>query len=107
MKRTLTAPALALTLFAGAAMAQTVSTTTTTRTVELSPEQRTVVRQYVVKDTHPSIAVQGFEVRAGAVLPPNVAFYEVPNVQRYRYSYINNHRVLVDPSTRTVVEVIE
>jgi len=107
MKRTITASALALTFLAGSALAQVATTTTTTRTVELSPEQRTVVQQYVVKDTHPSIAVQGFDVRAGAVLPPNVAFYEVPNVERYRYTYVNNHRVLVDPSTRAVVEVIE
>jgi hypothetical protein len=107
MKRTLTASALALTVFAGAALAQTATTTTTTRTVNLSPEQRTVVQKYVVQDTRPSIAVQGFEVRPGAVLPPSVAFYDVPNVERYRYTYVNNHRVLVDPSTRAVVEVIE
>jgi hypothetical protein len=110
MKRIIMASTLALTVaFAGAAFAQeaTTSTTTTTRTVELTPDQRTVFHDYVVKDTRPSFAVQGFEVRTGAVLPPNVTFYDVPNVQRYRYSYVNNHRVIVDPQTREVVEVIQ
>jgi hypothetical protein len=110
MKRIMMASTLALTVaFAGAAFAQeaTTSTTTTTRTVELTPEQRTVVQKYVVTDNRPSVAVQGFEVRTGAVLPPNVAFYDVPNVERYRYSYVNNHRVIVDPQTREVVEVIQ
>ena len=109
MKRIIMASTLALTVaFAGAAFAQEATTsTTTTRTVELTPEQRTVVHDYVVKDTRPSFAVQDFEVRTGAILPPNVTFYDVPNVQRYRYSYVNNHRVIVDPQTRAVVEVIE
>jgi hypothetical protein len=110
MKRILTASTLALTVaFAGTAFAQeaTTSTTTTTRTVELTPEQRTVVQRYVVQDNRPSVVVQGFDVRPGAVLPPNVAFYDVPNMERYRYSYINNHRVIVDPQTREVVEVIQ
>ena len=110
MKRTILASTLALTVaFAGVAFAQeaTTSTTTTTRTVELTPEQRTVVQKYVVTDNRPSIAVQGFDVRTGAILPPNVTFYDVPNVQRYRYSYVNNHRVIVDPQTREVVEVIQ
>jgi hypothetical protein len=110
MKRTILASTLALTVaFAGAAFAQnvTTSTTTTTRTVELTPDQRTVFHDYVVKDTRPSFAVQGFDVRTGAVLPPNVTFYDVPNVERYRYTYVNNHRVIVDPQTREVVEVIQ
>jgi len=111
MKRTILASTLALTVaFAGVAFAQdatTSTTTTTTRTVELTPDQRTVFHDYVVKDTRPSVVVQGYEVRTGAVLPPTVTFYDVPNVERYRYAYINNHRVIVDPQTREVVEVIE
>lgn len=53
-----------------------------------------------------SVAIQGYEVRTGAVLPPSVSFYEVPKIERYRYAYINDHRVIVDPTTREVVEVI-
>jgi len=108
MKRTILAAMALTTAFAGAAFAQDVSssTTTTTRTVEMTPEQRTVFQDYVVKDTRPSVAIQGYEVRTGAVLPPTVTFYDVPNVERYRYAYINDHRVIVDPTTREVVEVI-
>lgn len=120
MKRTILASTALTLAFCGAAFAQesvtksvttttpvATSTTTTTRTVEMTPDQRTVFHDYVVKDTRPSVAIQGYEVRTGAVLPPTVTFYEVPKVERYRYAYINDHRVIVDPTTREVVEVIQ
>jgi hypothetical protein len=108
MRHTILASALALSFtVTGAAFAQTAVTSTTTKTVELSPEQRTVVQEYVVRDHRPSVAVQGFEVRTGAVLPPSVAFYDVPKVERYRYTIVNDRRVIVDPATRQVVEVIQ
>ena len=118
MKYTILAAMALTTAFGGAAFAQeastsvttttpvATSTTTTTRTVEMTPDQRTVFHDYVVKDTRPSVVVQGYEVRTGAVLPPAVTFYDVPNVERYRYAYVNNQRVIVDPTTREVVEVI-
>jgi len=43
-------------------------------------------------------------VRVGAVLPPNVTFYEVPNM-RYRYTIVTDRRVIVDPVTRRIIEV--
>jgi hypothetical protein len=39
-----------------------------------------------------------------------VTYYEVPSeykVTKYRYTVVNNKTVLVDPSTRRVVEVID
>ena len=48
---------------------------------------------------------------AGAVLPDDYTYYDVPpdyHVRRdYRYTVVNNHTVLVDPVTRRVVEVVE
>jgi len=50
------------------------------------------------------------EVRVGAVLPSDgVRYYEVPQeygVTNYRYTVVNETPVLVDPSTRRVVQVI-
>jgi hypothetical protein len=39
-----------------------------------------------------------------------VEYYEVPaeyGVRNYRYTVVNNRTVLVDPSTRRVVQVVE
>jgi uncharacterized protein YcfJ len=70
-------------------------------------EQR--FQQYVVTQQVPSYAYTE-EVRTGAVLPESgVSYYEVPaeyGVKQYRYTVINNTPVLVDPSTRRVVQVI-
>jgi hypothetical protein len=98
-----TGVALALAL-TGAAVAQTTTTTTTHTT--LSPEQRTTISRYVVQQNTPSVAVQGFEVVPGAVLPPSVSFYSVPQVSGYEYTVVNNQRIIVDPTTRRVVEVV-
>ena len=67
-------------------------------------------RQYVVREGRPSYRYQE-EVRVGAVLPSSgVEYYEVPaeyGVRNYRYTVVNNRTVLVDPSTRRVVQVVE
>ena len=50
-------------------------------------------------------------LRAGAVLPEDYTYYDVPeryHVRRgYRYTVVNRHPVIVDPGTRRVVEVVE
>jgi hypothetical protein len=70
-------------------------------------EQR--FQQYVVTQKVPSYTYQE-EVRTGAVLPESgVTYYEVPaeyGVKGYRYTVVNNTPVLVEPSTRRVVQVI-
>jgi hypothetical protein len=94
--------ALALTA-SGESFAQAVA-------VEVVPEQRTVIREYVVKQNVRPITIQG-EVRVGSSLPADVQLVEVPTVwgpalTRYRYVYWNNQVVLVDPSSRQVVQII-
>lgn len=98
------AVATALLATAGAGVAQTMTTTTTTRTI--APEQRTIVQEYVVQQKQPSVTVENYEVRTGTVLPPTVQFYSVPKVEQYRYSVVNNRQVIVDPTTRQVIEVL-
>ena len=39
-----------------------------------------------------------------------ITYYEIPgeyHVQGYRYAYVNDHAVLVDPHTRRIVQIID
>jgi hypothetical protein len=54
------------------------------------------------------------ELRVGAPVPatvelhafPDEVYVEVPTLRRYRYLYVNNQVVLVDPQTSEIVEII-
>ena len=77
----------------------------------LGADQRPRFREFVVREHHPSVRF-GKPLRVGVVLPrAGVTYYEVPPEYRvrpgYRYTVIDEHPVLVDPTTRRVVEVIE
>ena len=76
----------------------------------VAEDQQPQFRQYVVQQGVPSYTY-GEEVRVGAVLPSSgVTYYEVPTqygVREYRYTIVNNTPVLVDPSTRRVIQVID
>ena len=67
-------------------------------------------RQYVTTQKRPSYAYKE-KVVVGAKLPASsVTYYEVPaeyGVTKYRYTVVNNHPVLVDPGTHTIVQVID
>jgi hypothetical protein len=115
--------ALALVLLPASAIAQTTITTTTeTRgPMLLNPEQRTVIYRTITQERRvapgPVVApppgpVVSYEV--GAPVPreavvsdfPEDAYIEIPELRRYRYVYVNNRLVLVDPATSRVVDVI-
>jgi len=68
--------------------------------VEPTPE----VRTYVTSNQVEPVYLDG-EVVVGAGLPENVEIYEVPNYE-YRYAYVNNQPVLVNPSDRRIVYVV-
>ena len=76
----------------------------------LGVDQRPQFRQYVVRQGTPSYRYQD-EVRVGTVLPSSgVQYYEVPaeyGVRGHRYTVVNDRVVLVEPSTRRIVQVIE
>ena len=75
----------------------------------ISDANRPRFKQYVVKEKRPSFKYSS-EVRVGAKLPSSgVTYYEVPReygVTKYRYTIVNEKPVLVDPSSHTIVEVI-
>jgi hypothetical protein len=105
MKRELLAVTAALAIFAGGqALAQSVS-------VEIAPEQRTKIKQYVVKEKVKPITVKE-KITVGATLPATVELQSVPadwgpSVSKYRYVYHDNNVVLVEPSSRRVVHIID
>jgi len=74
--------------------------------VIVTPEQQTVVKEYVHKHAIASVNVLGLELGVGSTVPDTVELQTVPDVQ-YRYTIVNDHTVLVDPGTRRVVQVIE
>ncbi|AZV18140.1 DUF1236 domain-containing protein [Mesorhizobium sp. M7A.F.Ce.TU.012.03.2.1] len=74
--------------------------------VVITPEQDTVVREYVKKQPMASVKLPGVELTVGTALPDTVELHEVPNV-KYRYVVIDNRTVLVDPSTRKIVKVYD
>ncbi|WP_181703728.1 DUF1236 domain-containing protein [Chthonobacter albigriseus] len=64
------------------------------------------VQSYVVQQQVPSIAIQE-PIVVGQPLPPTVQLYEIPQAQGYTYTVVNNQRVIVDPQTRTVIQVVQ
>ena len=105
MKRILLAGVTAVALAAsGQAFAQTA-------TVEIAPEQRTKIKEYVVKEKVRPVTISE-RISVGATLPADVQLQTVPtawgpSVSKFRYVYHENNVVLVEPSSRRVVEIIK
>jgi hypothetical protein len=75
--------------------------------VIITPEQDTVIREYVKKKPLASISVPGVELNIGSRLPETVevhSFNDVPDV-KYQYVVVDNKTVLVEPGTRKIVKV--
>lgn len=94
----------------GAIVGGTVGAVTGTVGGILGMEDRPRFREYVVRERRPSYRYSE-DVRVGVVLPESgVTYYEVPaeyHAPGYRYTYVNDRPVLVDPRTRRIVEIIE
>jgi hypothetical protein len=88
------------------ALAQTSTTTTTTT---ITTEQQSKVRAYVVKEKPASVKVTE-SVAVGTALPSSVTLQTLPSdvgVTQYRYAVVNDKTVLVEPSSRKIVQIIE
>ena len=78
---------------------------------DIDPDRRIVIREYVVKKKVRPVTLQG-EIRVGAALPADVELVAVPadwgpTLTKYRYVYWNDRVVLVNPSDRRVVHIID
>jgi hypothetical protein len=110
MKRTLMAAGLLACLAGASAFGQTVGVGPPD-TIVIEPQQRTVIRDYVVKEKVPAVRVQE-RIAVGARIPADVELRTVPSAwgprfAKYRYIYSDDHVYLVEPSNRTVVQVID
>jgi len=75
--------------------------------ISFAPEQRTHIKEYVVKERVAPITVRE-RIRVGATLPADVELRTVPSdwgpsVSRYSYVYSEEHVYFVEPSSRKVV----
>ncbi len=107
MKRLLVGAA-ALALTAGAALA--TSTTTTTRETTVTTDQQAKVRTYITKEKPAAVAApSGVTIAVGSTLPESVELRIFPSDVgvTQRYTVIGGRTVLVEPSTRRIIEVIE
>ena len=97
------------------AVAQTTVTTTRTEStgsIAIAPEKRTVIKQ---RFTGAPVTTVKEKVTVGATVPadvelmavPDTVVTEIPTVKSYRYFRYNDDVVLVDPSSRRVVQIID
>ena len=117
MKTLMLSTTAALALLAGVVASSATSTTTTTTrettttggaTVTIEPEVETEVRTYVTRENWRSVDVPtGTSIVVGSELPSSIELRTVPRVERYRAAVVGGRTVLVDPSTRRIVRIIE
>ncbi len=95
-------------LMAAPALAQT---TTTIITQEAAPAATVVavpapVRTYLTQQTIPSVTYER-RIVVGEPLPQAVEYHIIPDNDGYAYAVVNDQRVIVDPQTRSVIEVCD
>jgi mRNA-degrading endonuclease toxin of MazEF toxin-antitoxin module len=114
MKKLLLISAAAALISTGAMAQSTVVTTTgtgPTAAVQIEPEYRTKIRSYVTE--HKIRPIESREkIVVGSPVPREVELEAVPaewgpSLTKYRYVYSGERVMLVDPSTRTVVQEVE
>jgi hypothetical protein len=92
MKKLMLGAAAAI-LLAGPAFAQLLD-------IQIGPKER----EYILKEGR-SVSYDG-PIAVGTVLPADVEFYTVPDAT-YRYAVVNDRRVIVEPSSRKIIQIVE
>lgn len=64
------------------------------------------VRTYVMQQEVPSVAYDG-DVLIGKVLPQDVEVHVVDGYGDYGYTVVNHRRVVVDPQTHEVIQILD
>lgn len=104
----LPATAAAFLMLSAGAYAQ--STVIVQETAPLTTESTVVVpgevRTYVLEQQVPSVVYEG-DVVVGEVLPDTVEVHTIESNPDYAYTVVNERRVIVNPQTHTVVQVLE
>ncbi len=76
----------------------------------LGVEDRPRFHDYVVHERLPSYRYNGSFVVGAVLSESGLTYYDIPgeyHVRGYRYAYVNDHAVLVDPHTRVIVQIID
>lgn len=84
------------------------------RTAPMNAQQRQRLRAIILEQRAPTATISG-RVVVGGTLPadvelhpvPQAVYAEVPAARNYRYVYWNDRVVLVEPSSRKVVQIID
>jgi len=61
---------------------------------------------YVQRENVPSVTVTE-DVRVGSTLPGSVQLRTIPRQEKFSFAVINNRRVIVEPSTRRIIRIVE
>ncbi|MEY9166078.1 hypothetical protein ABIE78_004197 [Sinorhizobium fredii] len=64
------------------------------------------VRTYVMEQKTPSVTFEG-EIVVGQPLPETVEIHTIPEQPDFAYAIVNEKRVIINPKTRAVVEVVQ
>ncbi|OAP39886.1 hypothetical protein AU381_10070 [Sinorhizobium glycinis] len=64
------------------------------------------VRTYVLEQKTPSVTFEG-ELVVGQPLPETVEIHTIPDQPDFAYAIVNEKRVIINPKTRAVVEVVQ
>lgn len=80
-------------------------------TITITQPEQTKIKEYVVKEKMKPVMIKE-KVTVGATLPADVELRTAPadwgtSVSKYRYVYTDNHVVLVEPSSRKIIQIIE
>lgn len=108
MRNQLIAATAAFVMMSGAAFAQSTivvqeqAPVVTGSTVVVPGE----VRTYVMEQSVPSVAYEG-EIVVGQPVPEAVEVRTIDGYNDYAYTVVNERRVLIDPQTRTVIQVLD
>lgn len=64
------------------------------------------VRTYVMEQNTPSVVYDG-DIAVGTTLPDTVEVHTVPDIDGYAYTVVNDRRVIVEPKTHRIIQVLE
>jgi len=96
---------------ATALVASSAAFAQTSTQITIGQPERTKIKEYVVKEKVKPVTIKE-KVTVGATLPADVEIRTAPadwgaSVSKYSYFYTDNHVVLVEPSSRKIVQIIE
>ena len=89
--------------FAAAAVALVSGTALAQTTIVTVPGE---VRTYITQQEAPSVVYDG-DIAVGTELPSSVEVHTIPSNDAYGYTVINKQRVIVDPHTHRIIEIIQ